>query len=144
VTSLVIDSSVALKWLLAEPDALAAISLRRQYRLIAPELILLECANTFWKRVQRRQLTIDEATVLADAIPHAGIELASMRSQVTAITNLALDLNHPAYDCAYIVLALSQQCQFATADRRLIAAVDKGARNDIKGVVVAFTDLVQT
>jgi predicted nucleic acid-binding protein len=143
VTSLVIDSSVVLKWLLAEPDALAAISLRRRYHLIAPELLFLECANTFWKRVRRGQLTIDEAKILADAIPQAGIEIVSMQSEARTITNLALDLDHPAYDCAYIALALNRRCQFATADRRLIAAVGKVVRDDVSGTVVAFTDLVQ-
>lgn len=144
MNSLVVDSSVVLKWLLAEPDAVAAISLRRHYHLVAPELMLLECANTFWKRVRRKQLSADEALLLVDAISQAGIEIVSMQSEVRAITDLALELDHPAYDCAYIVLAQNRQCRFATADTRLVAAVNKTARRDIKNVVVAFTDLVQS
>lgn len=140
---LVIDSSVALKWLLAEPDATAAVSLRRHYHLIAPELILLECANTFWKRVRRKELSMAEALILMDAIPIAGIEIVSMQSDWRVMTELALELDHPAYDCAYIALAQSRRCQFATADNRLVAAVGRGSRNDLKNVVVAFTDLVQ-
>jgi predicted nucleic acid-binding protein len=143
VISLVVDSSVVLKWLLAEPDAASAILLRRQYRLVAPELLLLECANTFWKRVRRQQLSADEALILVDAIQHAGIEIVSMQSEARAITDLAIELDHPAYDCAYIVLAQSRQCRFATADTRLVAAVARSPRNDLKNVVVAFTGLVQ-
>lgn len=144
MTSLVIDASVALKWLLAEPDAQAAMSLRRQYHLIAPELLLLECANAFWKRVRRGQLTVDEARLLADAIPHAGIEIVSSRGEAGMIANLALELDHPAYDCAYIALALTRQCLFATADCRLVAAVRKTLRSDVSKVVVAFADLVDS
>jgi predicted nucleic acid-binding protein len=143
VTPLVVDSSVVLKWLLAEPDAAASISLRRHYYLIAPELLLLECANTFWKRVRRKQLSADEALLLVDAISQAGIEVVSMQSEARAITDLALELDHPAYDCAYIVLAQIRRCRFATADTRLVTAVGRAARNDLKNVVVAFTDLVQ-
>ncbi|MGD9921339.1 MAG: type II toxin-antitoxin system VapC family toxin [Pseudorhodoplanes sp.] len=140
---LVIDASVVLKWLLAEPEAASALLLRRQYHLIAPELILLECASTFWKRVRRRQLSVEEALMLVEAIPLAGIEIISMQSEARAITDLALELDHPAYDCAYIVLAQSRQCRFATADTRLVTAIGRAARNDLKNVVVAFTDLVQ-
>lgn len=143
MNTLVIDASVALKWVLAEPDAQAALFIRRRYHLIAPELLLLECANTFWKRVRRKQLTADEALVLTNGIVQAGIEFVSVRSNAEAIAGLALDLDHPAYDCAYIAVALHHQCQFATADRRLIEAIRRSARRDLDQTVVLFTDLMQ-
>lgn len=142
MSDLVVDASVAIKWVVPEPDTAAAMALSRQYRLLAPDLLLLECANTFWKKVRRNELTIDEALISARGIEQAGIEFIPIQDQTEAITRLSLDLNHPAYDCAYIAIAQNRQCRFATADRRLIAAVDKGIRNDIKGMVVLFTDLV--
>lgn len=143
MNTLVIDASVALKWVLAEPDAQAALSLRRRYHLIAPELLLLECANTFWKRVRRKQLLADEARLLTNGIAQAGIEFISVRGLADVVTSLSLDLDLPSYDCAYIAVALNHQCQFATADRRLIEAIRRGPRRDLDQTVVLFTDLAQ-
>jgi predicted nucleic acid-binding protein len=86
----------------------------------------------------------DEARLLTNAIAQAGIEFVSVRSITDTITDLSLELDHPAYDCAYIALALHHQCPFATADRRLIEVIRRGARRDLDQTVVLFTDLVQS
>jgi predicted nucleic acid-binding protein len=52
VTPFVIDASVAIKWLVDEPGTAAALSLRR-HRLLAPDLLIAECANVLWKKVRR-------------------------------------------------------------------------------------------
>jgi predicted nucleic acid-binding protein len=142
VIDLVIDSSIAVKWLVPEPDTSAALSLRGRHRFIAPELLVLECANVFWKKVRRRELTADEALVSAQAVGWSDIEFVSVQSQAEVITKLALDIDHPVYDCAYIALALDRRCQFATADRRLIGAIERGKRRDLDKIVVPFTDLL--
>jgi len=142
VTDLVIDASVAVKWVVPEPDTPAALALRRRYRLVAPNLLVLECANVFWKKVRRHELTVEEALISAEAIAQAGIELSAL-PKAEAVTRLSLELDHPAYDCAYIALALERQCQFATADRRLIEAIRRSVRRDLDQTVVLFTELVQ-
>jgi predicted nucleic acid-binding protein len=50
VSRFVIDASVAVKWVLAEPDSVQALALR-QHDLAAPELLVAECANVLWKHV---------------------------------------------------------------------------------------------
>jgi predicted nucleic acid-binding protein len=45
VNALVIDASIAVKWVVEEPGTAAALSLRRQAKLIAPDLLCAECAN---------------------------------------------------------------------------------------------------
>jgi len=44
VTDYVIDASVAIKWVVSEPGTQEALALR-QHRLIAPDLLIAECAN---------------------------------------------------------------------------------------------------
>ena len=64
MTHLVIDASVAIKWVIAEHGTREALSLRR-HRLFAPDLLVAECANVLWKKTRRNELTEDEARLAA-------------------------------------------------------------------------------
>ena len=56
MNTLVIDASIAVKWVVEEDGTPEALALRQRARLIAPELLVAECANILWKKVQRREL----------------------------------------------------------------------------------------
>lgn len=118
MTSLVIDASVAVKWVIQEHGTQQALSLRR-HRLFAPELLIAECANVLWKKTRRNELTADEARLAAGLLQRADIELAPMRALLGPATELAIMLDHPAYDCTYLTLAESLACDLVTADRKL-------------------------
>ena len=45
----VVDASVALKWVFDEPESEAAVALRDE-ELVAPALWLAEAANALWRR----------------------------------------------------------------------------------------------
>ena len=60
--TLVIDASVAAKWVLPEIGSIEAVSLRQEDTdLIAPSLLLAEIGNALWKSVTRGDLPADEA-----------------------------------------------------------------------------------
>ena len=122
MTDLVIDASVAIKWVVDEPGTPEALSLRC-HRLFAPDLLVAECANVLWKKVRRNELTAAEALVAARLLQRADIELAPMRALLEPATSLAIALDHPAYDCAYLALAEHLSCDLVTADHRLAAKV---------------------
>lgn len=46
--TLVIDASVALKWVLAKDESEAAQKLVADHALAAPDLLMVECANVLW------------------------------------------------------------------------------------------------
>ncbi len=117
MSSFVIDASIAIKWVVPEAGTEAALSLR-QHRLLAPELLVAECANAIWKKVRRREFTKQEAVIAARALELAEIELLPMQPLLGAATELAIELDHPAYDCLYLVLAMRLGCDFVTADTR--------------------------
>ena len=118
MTDLVIDASVAIKWVIEEDGTREAISLRR-HRLFAPELLVAECANALWKKTRRNELTRQEARFAARLLQRADVELAPMRALLEPATELAIAMDHPAYDCAYLALAESLSCDLVTADRKL-------------------------
>ena len=117
---LVIDASIAIKWVVEEPGTSEALILRERAKLIAPDLLVPECANILRKKVRRQELTRDEAVLAARLLQGAEIELFPTRSLLQAATQLAIDLDHPAYDCLYLALALESHFRFATADDRFV------------------------
>ena len=119
---LVVDASVAIKWVVEEPGTAEALALRR-YRLSAPDLLIPECANILWKKARRQEMSADEASLAARLLEHADVELIPMRRLLEPATRLAIQLDHPAYDCLYLALAHSTGCSFVTADAKFCAKV---------------------
>jgi len=139
VNTLVIDASVALKWVVEEDGTPAALVLRRKSRLIAPELLVAECANILWKKVRRRELAADEALLAARLLQSADVELLPTRSLLEPATRIAIELDHPAYDCLYLALATESQCRFVTADESLLRKLGQARRRPLRGKAISLT-----
>ncbi len=138
--TLIADASVAVKWVIEEDRTDRAVRLRSSFAFQAPELILAECANILWKKVQRRELTSDEATLAARLLERSGVEFVSLRGLTETATALAIQLGHPAYDCVYLALAGQRGCRFVTADRRLLASVKQRAPSGIAALCRSLDD----
>ena len=89
--------------------------LRQKAKLIAPELLVAEWANILWKKVQRHELLKEEALLAARLFQSAEIELLPTRSLLEAATQISIEINHPAYDCLYLALAVDHECRCVTA-----------------------------
>ena len=120
--TLVVDASVAIKWVVEEAGTPDALALRR-YRLSAPDLLIPECANILWKKVRRQEISREEALLAARLLERADVDLVPMRRLLEPATQLAIVLDHPAYDCIYLSLAQSTECSLVTADTRFCAKV---------------------
>ena len=121
MTTLVVDASVAIKWAVDEEGSAAALELLRSERLVAPDLWIAECANILWKKVKRGELTADEALSTVGVLADSGVALMPMARFFGEAVRLAVRLDHPAYDCFYLALAVSNGWTLVTADERLIA-----------------------
>jgi predicted nucleic acid-binding protein len=120
----VIDASVAVKWVVDEPDSDAAASLLEQsVAWLAPRLMLVEAAAALRRKVVDGQLgapTVSTAlTALVDATRQGTIRLADDEQLVGAALLLALELGHKVPDCLYLALSEREGCALATADGRL-------------------------
>ena len=112
----VVDASVALKWVLDEPDRNAADALLDD-DLIAPALWLVEAGNALWARVRRGDLSGPEAVAMLDELRSAPVGTSPIESDMTAALDLAILLDHPVHDCLYLALALREGVQVVTAQR---------------------------
>jgi predicted nucleic acid-binding protein len=136
VNTFVIDASVSVKWVVEEDGTREALTLLGRAKLIAPELLVAECANILWKKVQRGELSKDEAFLAARLLQGAAIEFVPTRSLLETATRIAVDLDHPAYDCLYLALAADRDCQLVTADERFVRKLGKTRRHRFRGGVV--------
>ena len=123
---IVIDASVAVKWVLDEPESRAAVALRDQ-ELIAPALLLAEAANVLWRHARIGEITNDEVAALFSELRNAPVASIPIEPHLRAALELATEIGHPVHDCIYLALALHRRTHMVTADRRFASAVSTPA-----------------
>lgn len=126
--NLVIDASVAAKWLFKELDAEQAQALRRDaerqgFELVAPEILPAEIANAIWKRVARGQLHPRNALTLFGEFQRICPILIRLSSLVEAALALSVRFRQSVYDSLYVALASERRCDLVTADEKLHRAL---------------------
>ena len=119
--TIVIDASVAVKWVLRENDSDAADALLDHDDLMAPVLWLAEAANALWRRARIGEITADEADERMSELRKAPVASLAMEAHLGPALRLATALGHPVYDCVYLALALHHGTHVVTADRRFTA-----------------------
>lgn len=120
--SIVIDASVALKWVLDEPGQAEADALLEN-ELIAPSLWLLEAANALWRRSVRGELSTAEAEERLSELFHAPVTSIRIEEDLVSAARLAGEFSHPTFDCLYLALAMRENTYVVTADQRFYGAV---------------------
>jgi predicted nucleic acid-binding protein len=114
---LVIDSSVALKWFVSEPNReLAAELLDGDDVLIAPDLILVEVSNAMWRKARKGEVT---ALQVVEAIHEIG-SITALHRVTPALTDAAFQIaekiGHSIYDCIFLACAIETGAELVTAD----------------------------
>ena len=116
---MIIDASVAFKWIVPEEDSGLADALVGA-DLFAPRLMLTEVGNALWELVRRGELAWSD-TLMVDLGRLGGlVTLLDDAEVVTRALEIAREIDHPIYDCIYIACAEARDDQVVTADKRLI------------------------
>lgn len=121
---LVVDASVALKWVVREADsdyanALLADLLTGTSSLVAPEHLVGEIANGLRKRVAQGILSSGDALAALDAVDDLGLEYIGGAERWFRSLRAALDWHVTTYDALYVLLAVDLGAELITADGRL-------------------------
>lgn len=124
---LVVDASVALKFVTEETGTGAAMALLADPNpLIAPDWMLAECASGLAKKVRANGLPQAKAAASFAALPQFFSRLHPTLALLEASLDLALRLEHAFYDCLYLVLALQEDAMLITADAKFRNAARRG------------------
>jgi predicted nucleic acid-binding protein len=120
--NLVVDASVVFKWLFQEPDSDRAETLleaadRQELKLVAPEVLTAEVGNGLWKRMLRGDLDRQTTLQAADHFERICPLLYPIQSLWRSALTLAIEYEHPVYDCLYLALAEDLPCELITADK---------------------------
>jgi predicted nucleic acid-binding protein len=119
----VLDSSVAIKWVVPEIDSPRAVRLRDEFRagiheLIAPDIFPPELAHAL-TRAERQGRINDAVTRLIDVLTTSPILIPSLPWLLRA-ADISSTMRLGVYDCIDVALAERECCELATADTRLL------------------------
>ncbi len=137
--ALVVDASVALKWVLPEPDShLAQALAESDEELLVPDFWLNEATNVCWLQVRKGKWSPDEA--------REALELLQAQVSPTPIGDLALHdvaldiglaVNHSTYDTLYVAFAVAVGARgVVVADRAFVSDMARHPDPELAGLLI--------
>jgi predicted nucleic acid-binding protein len=116
---IVVDTSVAVQWVVDEDTSSQSEALLSRSDLAAPDLLLIEAANALYRKVFVGDVSQEQAVAGLEFIRDK-LELLSvpvpMLGRAIAMAN---ERNHAVYDCAYLAIAEANSTSAFTRDRDL-------------------------
>lgn len=127
----VVDASVAVKFVTDEAgSAEAALLLRSEEPLIAPDWLLAEVGNALWRKARSGAVSKAAAVEALAAMPQFFQELHATQPLVFRAYELAFVMDHGLYDCLYLELAREQGMVVVTADKDFQKAAARSGHGD--------------
>lgn len=107
--TLVVDASVALKWVLDEPDSHLAQALAEgEEELLMPDFLLGEATNVCWLQARKGKWTQDEAreglALLRSLVPPTATGDLDLHD---VALDIGLAVDHSTYDTLYVAFAIA-------------------------------------
>ena len=133
---LTLDASVVVKWYVSEKHSEEArVLLAHRLERFAPDFVLVELANVFWKKARLGEINDPHAYFQELPRVREAVVLHSSADLIERAAEVAAQLDHPVYDCLYIACAEATRSTLITADRRLADAVaDRGLGVDVQHI----------
>src|SRR5262245_24836628 len=121
----VLDASVALKWVLPEPDSGKAIRLRDEYNqgiheLLAPDIFTTEIANALAVAERQGRIKSGEAAIFFHDILRNAPAIHPTPPLLVRAMEISLSTRQAVYDCIYLALAEDVGCEMVTADDQFV------------------------
>ena len=119
ITMLIVDASVAVKFVLLEAGSDKALELLGSgVPLVAPDWMLLETAHAIWKFHGDGGITEASALHANEAMPRFFSRFYPASELLADAVRLSYRMAHDVYDCCYLALAMRDNATVMTADRK--------------------------
>ena len=124
MTKIVVDASVAVKWLFPESHSEAAKRVLTRFReLIAPDLLWAEVANAIFKKILCGEVSAQEAAEVWREFERYPIKTVTSKDLAGTALRVAHESESSVYDCLYLALAYNRNCSLVTADKKFYQRV---------------------
>lgn len=124
--TLVIDANVAVKWFIEEPRSSAARKiLEKGSAFTAPDIFIPEICNVVWKKVKKQEITAEQGHAIVSNMPTVLDYIVPSSDLVNRAFVLAVQYNHPVYDCLYLALAERDSLTLVTDDAKLVTVAKR-------------------
>jgi predicted nucleic acid-binding protein len=131
MSTVIVDASIVLKWVLQEPDshiaeALLAEWIDKETIILAPALLVYELTNSLYRKASKGEITFEEVELSLRKILLTGLELDFSEDPNLSLkaVELAKRFDLPAtYDSHYLALAQREGCELWTTDIKLLRAL---------------------
>jgi predicted nucleic acid-binding protein len=131
VSTVVLDVSVAMKWVLPSADenlVPEAIQLLRRYaggdiRFVVPDIFWAEFGNVAWKAMRLGRGPAAAASPAIREMAYRNFPTVSSRDLLPEAFAIATAFDRTVYDCLYVALAIATQSELVTADEKLANAL---------------------
>ncbi len=124
--TVVLDVSAAIEVVLGRPkqDLVASI-LKQADLVIAPSLYVYESVNTLWKYRTLPDFPVHKLLDKAEYLIKLVDKYINVEDVYGDILSLACEIDHPAYDTAYLLLGKKYKASLITLDTKLIKSAQK-------------------
>jgi predicted nucleic acid-binding protein len=119
---MVIDASIGFKWVVPEEGSAEAVRLLENSNLLVPTLFHAEVGNALWKKVRRNEIAFEPLLPFFSNLPEL-VQTVAEAPFVARAAELAVELDHPIYDCVYLATAEALEDELLTADLRFLRVV---------------------
>jgi predicted nucleic acid-binding protein len=125
LSKFVVDANVAIKWVIPEIHTETALRLLddEETTLLVPDFFFPEIGNILWKRVRRGEATLEEARETLNELSRTNLQICPSFPLMAMALEVAVRAEQAVYDCIYLVLAVTNECQMVTADERFYNAL---------------------
>ncbi len=117
---IVVDASVAVKWLLPEEGAEPARELLAgREQLYVPAIALVEVPSAVLRKLRAKLLEEDEAKAciaLWDDLVRENLRVLDLEELLDGAIRIAMSCGHPLTDCLYVATAAKLGAKLVTAD----------------------------
>jgi predicted nucleic acid-binding protein len=121
----VVDSSVGIKWVIPEKYSDKALRLLDDFQkslveLLAPDIFLIEAVHAIARAERQKRITQAQGAQAVTDLLNQQIQLNPYIPLLPRAYEISSNARIGVYDCLYVALAEREQCQFVTADDKLV------------------------
>lgn len=128
MSSYIIDTSVAAKWLFLEEGSAKAETLLEEFSFFfVPDYFLVELDAVISKKARKGEITFDEAMNKQDQRLKLPYKLVEYQDIASLAFKISISLPVTLYDAAFIATAIERDGIVFTADQKLVNGVSNTA-----------------